>query len=83
VVVCHLIESKMDVCSMLRYITNQLCGAEYHSRGYKLCSYSVVSQHFMEPEGSLPRSQELSTCTYPEPDQLSPHHPVLSLKGPS
>jgi hypothetical protein len=25
----------------------------------------------MEPESSLPRSQELSTCTYPEPDQSS------------
>jgi hypothetical protein len=25
----------------------------------------------MEPEGSLPSSQELSTCTYPEPDQSS------------
>jgi hypothetical protein len=24
------------------------------------------SQHFMEPEGALPSSQELSTCTYPE-----------------
>jgi hypothetical protein len=23
----------------------------------------------MEPEGSLPRSQELSTCTYREPEQ--------------
>jgi hypothetical protein len=23
----------------------------------------------MEPEGSLPSLQELSTCTYPEPDQ--------------
>jgi hypothetical protein len=32
------------------------------------------SQHFMEPEGSLPSSQELSTCTYPEPDQSSPQH---------
>jgi hypothetical protein len=30
------------------------------------------SQHFMEPEGSLPNSQDLSTCTYPEPDQSSP-----------
>jgi hypothetical protein len=28
----------------------------------------------MEPEGSLPSSQELSTCTYPEPDQSSPQH---------
>jgi hypothetical protein len=26
----------------------------------------------MEPEDSLPSSQELSTCTYPEPDQSSP-----------
>jgi hypothetical protein len=25
----------------------------------------------METEGSLPSSQELSTCTYPEPDQSS------------
>jgi hypothetical protein len=26
----------------------------------------------MEPEGLLPRSQELSTCPYPEPDQSTP-----------
>jgi hypothetical protein len=37
----------------------------------------------MEPEGSLPSSQELSTCIYPEPDQSSPQHSLLSLKGPS
>jgi hypothetical protein len=37
----------------------------------------------MEPEGSLPSLQELSTCTYPEPDQSSPQHSLLSLKGPS
>jgi hypothetical protein len=36
----------------------------------------------MEPEGSLPRSQELSNYTYPEPDQSSPQHPILSLEGP-
>jgi hypothetical protein len=34
---------------------------------------SIVSQHFMEPEGSIPNSQQLSTCSYPEPDQSSPH----------
>jgi hypothetical protein len=28
----------------------------------------------MEPEGSLPSLQELSTCTYPEPNQSSPQH---------
>jgi hypothetical protein len=63
--------------------TNYLCGGEYRTRGHKLCSHSVDSQHFMEPEGSLPSSQELSTCTYPEPDQSSPQHPILSLRGPS
>jgi hypothetical protein len=34
----------------------------------------------MEPEGSLPCSQEPSTGPYPEPDQSNPHHPILSLR---
>jgi hypothetical protein len=50
-----------------------------HSRGHKLCSHSIVSLHFMEPEGSLPSSRELSACTYPEPDQSSLHHQILML----
>jgi hypothetical protein len=29
----------------------------------------------MEPEGSSPNSQELSTCPYSEPYQSSPHYP--------
>jgi hypothetical protein len=33
----------------------------------------------MEPEGSFPHLQELSTCPYPEPDQSSPHHQILSI----
>jgi hypothetical protein len=37
----------------------------------------------MEPEGSLPHSQELSTYTYPEPDQCNPTHPFLSLQDAS
>jgi hypothetical protein len=32
----------------------------------------------MEPEGSLPSSQEPSTGSYPEPDQSNPYHPILS-----
>jgi hypothetical protein len=40
------------------------------------------SKHFMEHEGSLPSSQELSTCTYPEPDQFSSQHSLLSLNLP-
>jgi hypothetical protein len=34
-----------------------------------MLGHSILSQHFMEPEGSTPNSQELSTCCYPEPDQ--------------
>jgi hypothetical protein len=36
----------------------------------------------MEPEGSLPCSQELSTGPYSEPDQSNPYHPILSLYDP-
>jgi hypothetical protein len=38
---------------------------------------------FVEHEGSLPNSQELSTYPYPEPDQSSPHRPIPPLKEPS
>jgi hypothetical protein len=37
------------------------------------------SQHFMEPEGSLPCPQDPTTGPYPKPDQSSPHHPILFL----
>jgi hypothetical protein len=45
-----------------------------------MLGHSIVSQHFMELEGSIPNSQELSTCSYPEPDQSSPHHPIPPLQ---
>jgi hypothetical protein len=48
-----------------------------------MLGHSIVSQHFMEPKGSIPHSQELSTCSYPEPDQSSPHHPIPPLQDPS
>ena len=34
----------------------------------------------MEPEGSLPHSQQLATCPYPGPDQCSPYPPSHFLK---
>lgn len=36
-----------------------------------------ITPHFMKPEGSLPCSQMLSTCPYPEPDSSSPHPTIL------
>jgi hypothetical protein len=33
--------------------------------------YSRISNHFIEPESSLPSSQELTTSPYPEPDESS------------
>jgi hypothetical protein len=41
------------------------------TRGHKLCSHWAVPKHVMEPKDSLAYSQEISTCTYPEPDKSS------------
>jgi hypothetical protein len=54
-------------------------GAEPFLRNRQLCSYSITSQHFMEPEGSLTCLQVPSTGPYPKPDQCSPCHLILSL----
>jgi hypothetical protein len=36
----------------------------------------------MEPEGSLPHSQEPATCPYPKPDRASPCFPIPLLEDP-
>jgi len=55
-----------------------LHGAESFLRSPQVLSQSRNSRHFMEPEGSLPYSQELATCPYPEPDQTF-HAPIPTL----
>jgi hypothetical protein len=45
-------------------------------RSCQLCSPSRTPQHFIEPEGSMPCSQEPSTGPYPEPYQSNPLHPI-------
>jgi hypothetical protein len=37
----------------------------------------------LDTEGSIPNSQELSTCPYPEPDQSSPYHLIPPLQHPT
>jgi hypothetical protein len=54
-------------------------GAQPFLRSRPLCNYSRTSEHFMEPESSLPFSQEPSTRPCPEPDRSSPYYPILSL----
>jgi hypothetical protein len=43
-------------------------------------SYSRISQHFVEPEGSVPYSQQSATGPYPELDESSPYLPILFSK---
>jgi hypothetical protein len=49
-------------------------GAEPFLRSCQLCSYSRISQHVMEPEDSLPCSQEPSTGPYLH--QINPIHTI-------
>jgi hypothetical protein len=62
-----------------RTVELYLHGAESFLRSCQLLSYSRTSQHFMEPEGSLPCSQEPSPGPYPEPDQSNQYHLTLYL----
>jgi hypothetical protein len=61
------------------WLTSRSC--ELFLRSHQSRSFSRISQRFMEPEGSIPCSQEPSTAPYREPDQSSPYHPILSLRS--
>jgi hypothetical protein len=57
-----------------KYLTNQLTKQQH-----QFSSHSIISQHFMEPEGWLPRSQELYSHSFPELDKYKPHQTVVTL----
>jgi hypothetical protein len=77
---CRIMRKKTINSSQNYLFTISLThGDEPFVRSRQLCSYSGTSQHFMEPEGSLPCSQEPSTGPYPEPDRSSPYRPILLL----
>jgi hypothetical protein len=67
-IICKSVSLKLLLCE--NYIAHSLThGAEPILRSCQLCSHSRTTQHFIEPEGLLPCSQEPSTGPYSEPDQ--------------
>jgi hypothetical protein len=50
-----------------------------HSFSWEANSHSASQEipRFMEPKGSLPRSQQPATGLYLEPDESNPHLPTL------
>jgi hypothetical protein len=74
-------QSTTHAVHKLNYTYLLTYGAESFLRSCQLCSHSRTSQHFTEPESSLPCSQVPSIGPYPEPDRSSPHHPILSLRS--
>jgi hypothetical protein len=45
-----------------------------------MLSLSYNSQNFIESEGSLPCSQDTATGPYSEPDESSPHSPIIFIQ---
>jgi hypothetical protein len=83
---CHFLQNPLQlsiIChhAVWRYTWSSywltyLRVAECFLRSHQSLSYSRTSQHFMDPEGWLPCSEEPSTSPYPEADQW--YHLILS-----
>lgn len=56
---------------LLKYEGNETCCQLFNSPG--------LPRHIMQPEISLPCSEEFFTVPCPAPDQASPYHPILFL----
>ena len=63
-------------------MNNLLHGAESFFSSYSFLSWSLNSLRFVELEGSLPCSQEPTTCPYPKPDESSVSLLILFLEDP-
>jgi hypothetical protein len=62
---------KGKMCVMINYLTNSM-ELSPSREGAQSLSYSRISQHFMDSEGTLLCSQEPSAGPRPESDQSSP-----------
>jgi hypothetical protein len=61
-----------------RWTSHSLTDLSPSRRSRQLCGYSGISKNIIEPEVSLPCSQEPSTGPYHEPHLSNPYHPILS-----
>jgi hypothetical protein len=66
-------------CPPTNLLLYLLHGAEPFLRSCQALSYSRIYKYFVEPECSLPCSQERPTGPNPEPYQSSPYRLIISL----
>jgi hypothetical protein len=78
--ICHAGRHLLVFIIIITLLTYE---AEHFLSSRQLCSPPRTSQHFMEPEGSIPCSQEPFIGLYPEPYQYNPLLPILPLYDPS